>query len=249
MSETEWIWGAHPVLEALRAGTVQRVLLAEGRSRSAVVEELLQEAARQAVPVRSVNPRELARHAPAQNTQGVVAAVRRPPTIPLAELLAVASSEEHVPLLLVLDQIQDPQNLGAILRTADAARVDGVVLPQRRSAPLSGVAAKTSAGAIHHLPIAEVSNLARALQEVRDRGIWTVGLDESADLTAYDVDLSVPLAVVVGSEGTGLRRLTRDHCDLIVSLPMAGRVASLNASVAAGIALYEVVRQRRQAGR
>jgi 23S rRNA (guanosine2251-2'-O)-methyltransferase len=209
-----------------------------------VIEEIVREAERRKIVLRMVENREITRLAPEQNTQGVVAEIHPLETVALADLLRRAPIAGGAPLLLVLDQIQDPHNLGAILRTADAVRVDGVVLPRRRSAPLSGVVAKTSAGAIYFLPLADVPNLARALDEIRRTGIWIVGLDERAEKTPFGVDLTVPLALVVGSEGSGLRRLTRERCDILVRLPMAGHVGSLNASVAAGIALFETMRQR-----
>ena len=153
------------------------------------------------------------------------------------------------PLIVVLDGIEDPQNLGAILRTADAAGVDGVVVQNRRSAARDGAAAKASAGAVAHVKIAEVVNIARAVEELKDAGVWTVGLaGEAAD--AYDaMDFRVPTAVVLGAEGSGLRRLVRERCDHLASIPMHGHVGSLNVSVAAGIVLFEAVRQRKFAQR
>ncbi|PYR71002.1 MAG: 23S rRNA (guanosine(2251)-2'-O)-methyltransferase RlmB [Acidobacteria bacterium] len=152
------------------------------------------------------------------------------------------------PLVVVLDGIEDPHNLGAILRTADAAGVDGVIVQSRRSAARDGVAAKASAGALAHVKIAEVVNIARAVEELKDAGVWTVGLaGEAAD--SYDaVDLTLPTAVVLGAEGAGLRRLVRERCDRLASIPMRGHVASLNVSVAAGIVLFEAVRQRLHRG-
>src|SRR6185436_13949646 len=150
------------------------------------------------------------------------------------------------PLLVVLDSIEDPHNLGAILRTADAAGVDGVILQRRRSASLGGAAAKASAGAVAHVRIAEVVNVARALEELKDAGVWTVGLASEAG-TPYDsIDFTQPSAIVLGAEGTGLRRLVRERCDYLASIPMRGQVASLNVSVAAGVTLFEAVRQRRR---
>jgi len=149
---------------------------------------------------------------------------------------------------VVLDGIEDPHNLGAILRTADAAGVDGVVIQSRRSAALDGAAAKASAGAVAHVRIAEVVNIARAVEELKDLGVWTVGL-AGEGTTDYDaVDYTAPTALVLGAEGTGLRRLVRERCDFLASIPMRGHVSSLNVSVAAGITLFEAVRQRRPAG-
>jgi 23S rRNA (guanosine2251-2'-O)-methyltransferase len=152
-----------------------------------------------------------------------------------------------VPLLVVLDGIEDPHNLGAILRSVDAAGGHGVIRQTRRAAPLSGVAAKASAGAIARARVADVVNIARALEALKAAGVWTVGLDAGADRSYDDVDLTLPTALVLGAEGQGLRRLVRDRCDVLASVPMAGAVESLNVSVAAGVVLFEAVRQRRRA--
>ena len=147
-------------------------------------------------------------------------------------------------MLVVLDGIEDPRNLGAIARTADAAGAAGIILQTRRAAAATGAAVKASAGALTHVRLAPVVNISRALVEIAAAGVWTVGLDSGEDRSLYDLDLTVPLALVFGSEGRGLRRLVRDRCDWLASLPMQGRMSSLNVSVAAGIALFEVVRQR-----
>jgi 23S rRNA (guanosine2251-2'-O)-methyltransferase len=175
--------------------------------------------------------------------QGVLAVVDDAREYSLDELVRGASGP---PLLVVLDGIEDPHNLGAILRTADAAGADGVVLQSRRSAALGGVVAKASAGAVAHVRIAEVVNIARAVDDLKTAGVWTVGLASQAD-GAYDtIDFTGPIAVVLGAEGAGLRRLVRERCDYLVSIPMLGHVESLNVSVAAGVTLFEAVRQRRR---
>jgi 23S rRNA (guanosine2251-2'-O)-methyltransferase len=177
--------------------------------------------------------------------QGVVADVEDVTEYSVEDLVRGARA---APLIVVLDGIEDPHNLGAILRTADAAGAHGVILQQRRSAALEGAAAKASAGAVAHVKIAEVVNIARAVEELKEAGVWTVGLAGEAP-TAYDaIDFTVPTALVVGAEGSGLRRLVRERCDHLASIPMEGHVGSLNVSVAAGIALFEAVRQRRRRG-
>jgi 23S rRNA (guanosine2251-2'-O)-methyltransferase len=243
---SDWIWGRHPVLEALRVGRVESVLVASGRQPAPVLRQIQQLARESRVPYREVSPQELNGLVPGENLQGVIARVSTPQTVSLADLLQ--PRDEMVPLLLLLDQIQDPHNLGALLRSAAAAGATGVIVTDRRSAPLSGTVAKTSAGALHHLRIAEVTNLARAMDELRAHGIWITGLDGAAPHLLYDVDLAGPAAIVVGAEGSGLRRLTRERCDFLARLPMPGPVESLNASVAGSIALYEAVRQRLAAG-
>jgi 23S rRNA (guanosine2251-2'-O)-methyltransferase len=236
---TGWIWGRHPVLEAIRAGRARRVLLAAGRRHSDVLDEIRRAALDRAVPLEEVPLGVVAKVAEGENSQGVAAEVSAPETARLADVLATLPD-----FLLVLDQVQDPHNVGALMRTADAAGVAAVVVPERRSAALSGVVAKTSAGATNYLPAVSVPNLSRAMDEMRQAGLWTVGLDGEARQSLYEIDLTVPVALVLGGEGKGLRRLTRHHCDLLARLPMNGRVESLNASVAGSIAMYEVVRQR-----
>ncbi len=174
--------------------------------------------------------------------QSVVADVEEVKDYSIDELV---SGARGTPLIVVLDGIEDPHNLGAILRTADAAGVDGVVIQSRRSAALGGVTAKASSGAVAHVRIAEVVNIARALEELKEAGVWTVGLAGEAT-TAYDaIDFTGPSAIVLGAEGSGLRRLVRERCDFLAAIPLGGHVGSLNVSVAAGIALFEAVRQRR----
>jgi 23S rRNA (guanosine2251-2'-O)-methyltransferase len=175
--------------------------------------------------------------------QGVVADVEGPRDWSVLDLVQDAPG---APLLVVLDGIEDPHNLGAILRSVDAAGGDGVLIQTRHSAARSSVAAKASAGALAHVRIARVVNVARAIQELKDVGVWTVGLAGEATLSYDAVDWTVPSALVLGAEGPGLRRLVRERCDRVVAIPMAGHVSSLNVSVAAGIALFEAVRQRRQ---
>ena len=172
---------------------------------------------------------------------GVVADAREPDSFSVEDLVAQAAGE---PLIVVLDGIEDPHNLGAILRTVDAAGADGVVRQARHAAPLGGAAAKASAGAVSHVKIAEVVNIARALEQLKQVGVWTVGFAGDAQKRYDELDLTVPTAFVVGAEGTGLRRLVRERCDWVVAIPMAGHVQSLNVSVATGIALFEALRQR-----
>lgn len=234
------IYGINPVLEALRAGRVKEVRV--GPKGGERMHQLLTLAAERGVRVRRVPPDLLDRDAKRGVHQGVVADVESVSTYSVEELVRAA----HGPaLIVVLDGIEDPHNLGAILRTADAAGAHGVVVQNRRSAALDGAAAKASAGAVAHVRIAEVVNVARAVEDLKAAGVWTVGLAGDSK-TAYDtIDLTVPTAIVLGAEGSGLRRLVRERCDHLASIPMAGHVGSLNVSVAAGIALFEAVRQRR----
>ena len=235
------IYGINPVVEALRAGRVKELRIADrGGDRMRQVIALANE---RGVRVRRVTVDVLDRDAKHGVHQGIVADVESVSTYTVEELVRAAESPA---LIVVLDGIEDPHNLGAILRTADAAGSHGIVLQTRRSAALQGAAAKASAGAVAHVRIAEVVNIARAVEELKEAGVWTVGLAGEA-AAAYDsIDFTLPTAIVLGAEGSGLRRLVRDRCDHLAAIPMAGYVGSLNVSVAAGIALFEAVRQRRQ---
>lgn len=236
------VYGINPVLEALRAGRVKALRISsrdDDRMR-----ELLAFASTHGITPQRVTNDILARQSKGGVHQGVVADVDEASQHSVEDLVAGARAE---PLILVLDGIEDPHNLGAILRSADATGVDGVVVQARRSAARSGVAAKASAGAMAHVRIAEVVNIARSIDELKGLGVWTVGLAGEA-ATSYDaVDFSAPTAIVLGAEGPGLRRLVREKCDHLASIPMQGHVGSINVSVAAGVVLFEAVRQRRHA--
>lgn len=236
------VYGINAVVEALRAGRVREVRIGDrGGER---MRELVALAGSRGVVVQRVPADVLVRQARGGVHQGVVAEITEALHCSIADLVQGAAA---APLIVVLDGIEDPQNLGAILRTADAAGVDGVIIQQRRAAALGGAAARASAGAVSHVRLAEVVNIARAIDELKDLGVWSVGLAGEAD-QAYDaVDFTGSTALVLGAEGSGLRRLVREKCDFLVSIPMTGHVGSLNVSVAAGVALFEAVRQRRQA--
>ena len=236
------IYGINPVLEALRAKRVTGMRVSSRADDR--VTALVRLAGEQGIPVRRVSGDELDRLAGGapHRHQGVVADAEGKTAVSVEDLVVGAKG---APLIVVLDSIEDPHNVGAILRTVDAAGADGVVRQSRHAAALGGAAAKASAGAVAHVAIAEVVNIARALETLKEAGVWTVGLVGDAPKRYDDLDLTLPTAFVVGAEGTGLRRLVRERCDWLVSIPMAGHVQSLNVSVAAGIALFEAVRQRR----
>jgi 23S rRNA (guanosine2251-2'-O)-methyltransferase len=203
---------------------------------------LLDDAAARGVRVTRVPNEALDRDAQGGAHQGVVADLAG---LPVTTLVDLARPSDGVPLIVVLDGIEDPQNVGAILRTVDAAGAHGIVRQTRRAAPLHRAAAKASAGAVHHVPVADVVNIARAVDELKEHGVWTVGLDAAAETPYYELDLTTPIALVLGAEGYGMRRLVRERCDFVAAIPMAGRVSSLNVSAAAAIVLFEAVRQRR----
>lgn len=239
------IYGINPVLEALRAGRVSQIRVADRANDR--LRAVLAAAAAQHVPVEHVPVDVLARQSRGGVHQGVVAEVEEQATYDVADL--VRGSTSPASLIVVLDGVEDPHNVGAILRSADAAGASGVVVQSRRAAARGGAAAKASAGAVAHVRVAEVVNIARALEEMKALGVWTVGL-ASEGATRYDrIDLTGPTALVLGAEGEGLRRLVREKCDFLASIPMFGHVGSLNVSVAAGVMLFEAVRQRLVAGK
>ena len=237
--------GIHAVREALEAGSVfDRILIAKGRQDSRV-EQIVQLARERGVSVRFEDRGQLDRVANTRDHQGVVAIAAARAATRLEDILARANqSRGRVGLVVLLDGVEDPHNLGAVIRTALAAGAHGVIIPERRAAGLTDAVARASAGALAHLPVAKVTNLARAMEELKEAGYWLVGLDEEGQKNYTEVDYSSPTGIVMGSEGKGLHELTRKRCDFVVSLPTTGPVKSLNVSVATGVVLFEAIRQR-----
>jgi 23S rRNA (guanosine2251-2'-O)-methyltransferase len=245
MSEEEMVAGRHPVLEAIRSGrTIHKLLFADAAQG---IGPVIAEARAAGIVAQQVDKRKLDQMAVGVRHQGIIAVVAERAYAELDDLFAAAAASGEPPLFVLLDEIEDPHNLGSILRTVDCAGAHGVVIPKRRSAGLTATVAKTSAGAIEHVPVARVTNMAQTIDELKERGVWIAGADASADRDVYSSDLKLPLAIVIGNEGKGLGRLVRERCDFLVKLPMFGRINSLNASVAASLLLYEAVRQRRAA--
>ncbi len=243
MTGVEHIEGRHPVLEAIRSGRrVRQVYLAEGAHGSAV--EIIKLAKTVGIPVTCVPRAELEAMTQGRVNQGVVALAEPRGYQDPDAILAAAARRGQAPLLVVLDGVEDPGNLGSVIRTAAAAGAHGVIFPKDRSAGLTPAAVKAAAGAADHIAVAREVNLARAIERLKGQGIWAVGADAAANRTYTDVDYTSPTAIVVGGEHRGLRRLVREKCDYLVSIPMAGPLNSLNASVAAAILIYEAVRQR-----
>ena len=238
------IYGINPVLEAMKAGRAKEIWVSQRADDR--LQKLLDQAAQHSVRMHYVTRDELDHAAKRGAHQGVVAEVERRTEVTLDDL---AQGSSGPPLIVVLDEVEDPQNVGAILRTVDACGASGVVRQTRRAAALDGAAAKTSAGAVNYVPVADVVNIARSLEDLKKAGVWTVGLDASAKIAYYEWDLTLPTAIVVGAEGHGLRRLVRERCDQVVSIPMLGHVGSLNVSVATAVVLYEALRQRRNRSR
>jgi 23S rRNA (guanosine2251-2'-O)-methyltransferase len=238
--------GIHAVKEALEARRpIDRIAIAKGRQDTRV-EESLQLARKQGVPVRFEDRGQIDRLANSKDHQGVVALAAARAAASLEDILANANSavSGQLGLIVLLDGVEDPHNLGAIVRTALAAGAHGVVIPERRAAGLTDTVARASAGALAHLPVAKVTNLVRTMEELKEAGYWLVGLDEQGDKDYTEVDYTSPVGIVLGSEGQGLHELTRKRCDFLVSLPTTGPVKSLNVSVAAGVVLFEALRQR-----
>ena len=232
------VFGINPVLEALRTGRVRQLRV--GHRADERLGRLLDLARAQRVVVTRVGPDDLERLSRRGVHQGVVADVDEPETASLADLLA----GEAPPLVVVLDGVEDPHNLGAIARSVDAAGASGLVVQERRSASLDGVAVKASAGALNHVKLVQVVNITRAIEELKSANVWVVGLAGEGETPYTEIDFSLPTAIVLGAEGQGLRRLVREHCDRLVRIPLQGQVESLNVSVAAGIVLFEAIRQR-----
>src|SRR5215472_9051225 len=239
-----YIYGINSVSEALKARGRAFDWVGMAKERHDLrLQRLIEDCRRLSVPVRFLQRTELDRMAGNAAHQGVVAVTSAKQYNDLADV--IASKRGEFSLLVILDGVEDPHNLGAILRTADAAGANGVVIPERRSAAVSGTVTKASAGASEHLPIARVTNISRTVEELKENNIWTVGLDERATQTYDSVDYNMDTALVLGGEGKGLHDLVKRKCDFLVSIPMLGKVPSLNVSVAAAVVLYEIVRQRR----
>ena len=249
LNQMEILYGLHPVEEALRSGSRQFDHVCVARERHDPRLQRLIEACRESgVRVRAESRDELTRLAKTPSHQGVVAIVREREFLQLEDLFEGAESEKQGPrLLLALDGIEDPQNLGALLRTADGAGVDGIIVTERRAAPLSAVAVKASAGAAEHVRIARVVNLVRALEQLKEQNIWCVGLDERGASSYDEYDFTSNTVIVLGREGDGLHELVRRTCDHLLRIPMAGQVGSLNVSAAGAVVMFEAARQRRLA--
>ena len=236
------IVGRNAVTEAIKSGRpLDGVMVARGE-RTGSVPALIAKCRQAGIPIKEVDPRRLDALA-GPNHQGIAAVAACKAYATLEDLFAAAAARHEPPFFIVCDELEDPHNLGAVIRTAEAAGAHGVVIPKRRAAGLTGAVYKASAGAVEYLPVARVTNLVDALTEMKRRGMWVYGLDMDGD-TWCQADLTGAVALVIGSEGRGIGRLVRQHCDAVLSMPMNGKINSLNASVAGGILMYEVARQR-----
>jgi 23S rRNA (guanosine2251-2'-O)-methyltransferase len=239
----EQIEGKNPVLEALRANheIVKIYILNEG---SGPFQEIIGLARQKKIPVTPVDSKVLDRMATSRNHQGVIAVAAEWKYAQITEIFQRASDRNEPPFILLLDGVEDPQNLGSIIRTAEAAGVHGIIIPDRRSVGLTAVVSRASSGAIEHIPVARVTNLTKAIEELKKEGLWFTGADMNAAKPFQESNLKGPIGVVMGGEGSGISRLVKEHCDQLVRLPMWGQINSLNVAVATGIILYEVRRQR-----
>lgn len=240
----DYIWGRYPVLEALRSRRrVLRVLVAQG-PRDAALTQLLDQARRVGVAVESVARRRLDDLSNGANHQGVLALAEPRQYAEMEDILRRAEDAGEQALIVVLDAIQDVHNLGSLIRTAEAVGAHGIIIPEHRAAGLTPAVDKTSAGAVEFLPVVRVTNITRALDDLKHRGLWCIGLDGAAKPSFDQVDLKGPIALVIGNEAKGISRLAREHCDVLVRVPMRGHVGSLNAAIAGSVVLYEIWRQR-----
>ena len=242
----EIVAGRNAVFEALSSKRpVNKIFIKTGPQGGTLV-KIIAAAQDAAVPVEYVQPEKLDRMAPGIRHQGIVALASPIAFSSLETVLERAASRNEMPFLLLLDELQDPQNVGALIRSADAAGVHGVLLPKRRSCPLNAVVAKISAGAINYVPVVQIGNIVQTLQSLKEQGFWVAGADMDGECLYFDADLYRPVVLVIGAEGKGLGRLVKEYCAMLVRMPMQGGVKSLTASAAGAILMYEVVRQRMQ---
>lgn len=240
------IEGRNAVIEAFRSQkTVDRLFILDG-CQDGPVKTILREAKKQSSVVQFVKKERLDQLSETGNHQGVIAYCAACEYADLSDILAKAEEKGEPPFVILLDGIEDPHNLGAIIRTANLAGAHGVIIPKRRAAGLTATVARTSAGAVNYTPVAKVTNLAATMEALKEKGMWFVCADMGGE-TMYDLDLKGPIGLVIGNEGEGVSRLVREHCDMVASIPMKGDIDSLNASVACGVLAYEIVRQRMKA--
>ena len=241
------IIGINPVMEALRSGRpIQRVLIAEQRKSDRDILEIIRLARQGGVEVRMASRDALNREAPNAVHQGVVASAAAREYATLEDILQIPAQRGQTPLFLILDGVEDPRNLGAVLRTAEATGVHGVIIPERRAVGLTETVAKAAVGALEYIPVVKVVNIVNTIEELKKAGVWIAAAEANGDMQYWDADFVRPTALVLGGEDKGVRRLVREHCDYTLSLPLMGQISSLNVSVAAGVMLYEVLRQRRK---
>lgn len=240
------IHGKHSLLEALYANIPVEVIyiIDNYHERDLILKEIDKFNQNHTITIKTVNRKDFERITGPGKVQGVAAEVNFPQSVELSELLRTRRSLTDTPFYVLLDHLEDPQNVGAILRSAECAGVQGIVIPKVRSAGMTGTVVKTSAGAVFHLPVAEVSNIAQSIERMKKEDIWIVGTHQEGETFYYDVDFTLPVAIVIGAEGEGMKQLVKNKCDFVVKIPLLGKIKSLNAASAASIIFFEVVRQR-----
>ncbi|MTI48356.1 23S rRNA (guanosine(2251)-2'-O)-methyltransferase RlmB [Sporosalibacterium faouarense] len=244
MSGENQVEGRNPVIEVLKSGReIEKIILSKGSNQGSI-KKIIGMAKSKKVLVQYVDKSNLDSLSETGNHQGVIALVSAHEYKSIDYILKSAEEKGEAPFVIILDEIEDPHNLGAIMRTAECAGVHGVIIPKRRSVGLTSTVAKTSAGAIEYMPVAKVTNISNAIEELKERGLWIYGADMDGDEDYFKKDLKGPIGIVVGNEGKGISRLVKEKCDFLVKIPMKGKVSSLNASVATSIITYEVLRQR-----
>jgi len=243
---SDLIEGRHPVLESLKAGRpINKIMLANNTGRNDILAEIMHLSKQKGIRVEYVEKTALDRLSETGGKhQGIIAYAAAHQYVEVEDILASAHAKSEAPFIILLDGIEDPHNLGAIIRTADAAGAHGVVILKHRAVGLTSIVAKASAGAVEHVPVARVNNLNDCIRKLKEQRIWVMGLDEAGEIDIKKADFKLPLALVIGREGAGLSRLVKENCEMLIKIPMKGKINSLNASVAAGVVMYEVVRQR-----
>lgn len=244
----ETLYGRQPVRESLRAGrrTPYRLFLAKGIVKTPIIDEIIELASLKHVQITELSRNEMSTHTGTADHQGIALETSGFPYVNVDDMLSLASERHETPLLLLLDLIQDVHNLGSLIRTAEATGVHGVIIPDRRAAGVNPAAVNASSGAFEYLLVSSVTNLAQEIDRLKRADIWIAGLEDSPEAQLYtEIDMTVALAIVVGSEGSGMRRLVRERCDWLIAIPMHGKINSLNAAIAGSVALYEALKQRR----
>ncbi|MBI3004563.1 MAG: 23S rRNA (guanosine(2251)-2'-O)-methyltransferase RlmB [Ignavibacteriales bacterium] len=238
------IVGRRPVLEALKAGQPIEKILVQYGTHGGGIDSIYKAAKQVGIPITQAAKEKFREIAGDQLTQGVLALVSPIPYVEVEDILEIARKRNEAPFLLILDEIEDPHNVGALIRTGECAGIHGVVIPRHHAATVNETVMKTSAGAIAHVSVARVSNIVQTLEQLKQNNVWIVGADTSGEKVYFDVDYKGPIGIVVGNEGKGMRRLVKERCDFVVRIPLFGKIESLNASVAGGFVMYEVARQR-----
>ncbi|EOD00080.1 23S rRNA (guanosine(2251)-2'-O)-methyltransferase RlmB [Caldisalinibacter kiritimatiensis] len=244
MADKNFVEGRNPVIEAIKSGReIEKILIAKGSGKGSI-NKIKGMAKSKGIVVQYVNKNKIDSMSRTNSHQGVIAIVSSYEYSTIDDIFELADKRGEKPFIIILDQITDPHNLGSIIRTAECAGAHGIVIPKRRSVGLSAIVGKTSAGAVEYLPVARVSNISFAIEELKEKGLWIYGADMIGEQVYYEADLKGPIGLVIGSEGKGISRLVKEKCDFLLKIPMRGKVSSLNASVAASIMIYEVLRQR-----